>query len=322
MYFNDQSYGLEGYLENHGNGSNLYRGENFGQPRTLIPGDVLANGLEIAKEWSEEGDGGVGLHFTNGTKRVVAARVPLLLAGGEYGKYPIDLEVGDIFETGSVVLEQPNEYNTEDPQFEDSRREVELKLTGGFNGHKIGMPKDIVVALYSEAYPPSLETRFGSYVVDNVLKMGARARRNLPQYGRLDSQPELERVISVFDEISTLRSTAQSDRADYENTLGMLREQCEQLKGVELLISGRLEGRGGTLVHKDDPQSWVENMLVEVTSASVNNHDRQGNLLAQHQPFIEFYGRTVEGNESIAARIGVGEFGVSFEVPIEKNEPG
>jgi len=320
MYFGTKPYGLEGYIENHGDGSNMYRGEAFGQPQTLSPGDVLANGLEIAGECTEEGNGGVGLHFTDGTKRVVAARVPLLLAGGKSGKYPLDLEVGDIFETGCVVLAPPSEFDAEDPQFVDDRREVEVSITGGLSGHTIGIPKDLLVALHGEAYPPSVETRFGAFVVDNVLRMGARARRNLPQHGRIDNQPESDRVASVFDTISALRTTAQSEKAAYDNTLSLLKEQCEQLKGVELQITGRLQGRGGTRVYKDDPKSWVENMLVEVTSTSVNSYEGQGGLVAQHQPFIEFYGRSVEGDESVGAWIGVGEFGVTVEDPNTPNE--
>lgn len=318
MYFGTKPYGLEGYIEHRGDGS-MYRGENFGQPRTLVPGDVLANGLEIAEGWSEEGNGGVGLRFTDGTQRVIAARVPLLLAGGEGGKYPLDLEVGDILETGCVVLAAPSEFDAEDPQFEDNRSEVEVSLTGGLSGHTIGIPKDLVVALHGETYPPSVETRFGAYVVDKVLKMGARARRNLPQHGRLDGQPESERVANVFDRISTLCTTAQREMTAYESTLGLLEEQCEQLKGVELLITGRLYGRGGTRVYEDDPQSWVEKVLVEVTSVNVKTFETHGGVMAQHLPFIEFYGRTVEGNELMGAWIGVGDFGVTVEDPNAKS---
>ena len=308
------SYGLEGHIESRG-GDNMYRGENFGQPRTLVPGDVLANGLEIAEKWSEGGNGGVVLRFTDGTKRIVASRIPLLLQGGECGKYPLELEVGDIFETGCVVLESPSVIALEDPEYEDSRREVEVTITGGLSGHAVGIPKDLVVALYNESYPPSPGTRFGSFVVDEVLGMGAKARSNLPQYGRLDSQPEVERVTSVFDKISDLRSAAQREKAVYDGTLGLLKEQCEQLKGVELLVTGRLQGRGGIRVYKDDPRSWVENMLVEVRSASVNTHEGPSSL----QPFIEFYGRSVEGDELVGAWIGVGEFGVTVEDPNAKN---
>ncbi|MCA9334099.1 hypothetical protein KC963_03550 [Candidatus Saccharibacteria bacterium] len=320
MYLGTKPYGLETHIENYGDGSNMLRGETFGQPRTLSPGDVLANGLEIAEHWSEEGNGGVGLHFADGTKRVVASRIPLLLAGGTNGKYPLDLEAGDIFETGCVVLASPTEVGAEDPQFEESRREVKVSITGGLSGHSFGVPRDLMVALHGEAYPPSIETKFGAFVVDNVLKMGARARRNLPNYGRLDEQSEAARVASVFDAIATLRTTAQDEKAAYEATLGLLREQCEQLKGVELLVTGRLQGRGATRVYKDDPRSWVEDMLVEVTSASVNTYEGHGGLVAQHQPFIEFYGRSVEGDELVGAWIGVGELGVTVSDPNAQSE--
>lgn len=116
-----------------------------------------------------------------------------------------------------------------------------------------------------------------------------------------------------------MRSAAQDERAAYEQTLGLLKEQCEQLKGVELLITGRLQCRGSTRVNKHDPQSWVENMLVEVTSAST--HTYEGHGAAQHQPFIKFQGRTVEGDELVGAWIDVGELGVSVADPNASNMP-
>lgn len=320
MYFGSKPYGLEVYLEHKGDGSNMYRGETFGQPRTLMPGDILANGLEIAESWSEEGNEGVGLHFTNGTMRIVAARIPLLLTGGVNGKYPSDLEVGDIFETADVVLAAPDEIDSADPRFEIDRREVEISITGGLCGHTIGMPKDLIVALTGEVYPPSTNTKFGQYVVEQVLKIGARARRNLPNYGRLDDQPEWERITSVFDKISTLQDIVKTEFAAYQKTLGQLKEQCQQLTGVELMITGLLYGRGGTRVYKDNPDAWVEDMLVEVSSASVNTDSTQGSLIAKHQPFIEIYGRTVDGDEQVSAWLDVGEFGVSFKDPNAPSE--
>ncbi len=73
-------------------------------------------------------------------------------------------------------------------------------------------------------------------------------------------------------------------------------------------------------MYKDDPKSWVENMVVEVTSASVNTYEGHGGLVAQHQPFIEFYGQSVEVGESVGAWIGVGEFGVTVKDPNAQNE--
>lgn len=319
MYFGTTPYGLEGHIKHYGG---MYRGEGFGQPRTLVPGDMLASGHEIAEEWLEGGNGGVCLIFADGTRRVVPARIPLSLSGGEPGKRPLDLIVGDILETGDVVLDPPRELDAEDPGFEGGRYEVEVVLTGGASGHSVSMPRDLFVAVHPEAYPPSTETRFGAFVVANVLKMGAKARRNLPQYGRLDYQSEPDRVAQVFGEISTLRATALAQKETYRDTLRLLGEQCELLKGVELLITGRLQGRNGTRVRKDDPMSRVVNMLVEVSSARVRSHEGEGGLVDQYVPFIEFTGWTIDDREMVVAWIGAGELGVSVEDPNTLSEHG
>jgi len=170
MYFGTKPYGLEGYIRNHGDGSNMYRGETFGQPRTLEPGDILANGLEIAEESYDAGNGSIGLIFVDGSRREVAARVPLLLQGEGRGKLPMQLEVGDIFATGCVVLTKPGVYEEDDPRFEQGRHEVDINITGGFDGHHIGVPNDLFIALYSETYPPSSDTTFGTFILANTLK--------------------------------------------------------------------------------------------------------------------------------------------------------
>ena len=185
MYFGTKPYGIEVYIENYGDGSNMLRSETFGQPRTLSPGDVLANGLEIAQNWSEEGNGRVGLHFTDGIKRIVAARIPLLLAGGTSGKSPLDLEVGDIFETGCVVLANPSQLDVRDPFYRENESEIGLTLPVGRLGRLIGVPKDLVIALSPETYPPSSETAFGAFVLRRTLSMHEGASRNLPKLGQL-----------------------------------------------------------------------------------------------------------------------------------------
>ena len=314
MYIGTKPYGLEGLIEHHGDGSNLYRGENFGQPRTLVPGDVLANGLEVASSWSEEGNGGIALDFTDGTKRVVPARIPLLLAGGVSGEYPFDMRAGDIFETGDVVLAKPTEFSPEDPIYEKDRREVELLISGGLSGHSVAVPKDIVIALHDEAYPPSIEKAFGAFVVEQTLKMGAKARKNLPDYGRLDKFPESARVASVFEEITNARRIASREYATYLRTIDRLTALCEGLKGVELLITGRLHGRGGTRVYEDDPRSLVENLLIEVSSARVNTYGVSGGSLPGDRPFIELVGWT-EDRDLLVAWLDVEKFGVTAKFP-------
>lgn len=185
MYFGSRPYGLEDYIRYHGDGSNMYRAETFGQPRTLHSGDVLASGLEVIERPYDAGNGGVGLFFSDGSKRCVPARIPLLLRGGTYGKLPMDLAVGDIFETGCVVLSEPGVYDVDDPRYEIGRHEVDINITGGFNGHRIGVPADLLIALHSEVYPPSADSILGAFVLERTLTMREVARQNLPKLGQL-----------------------------------------------------------------------------------------------------------------------------------------
>ncbi len=313
MYFGAVPYNLEGYIENFGDGSNMYRSDTFGQPRTLVAGDVLANGLELAGKPTDASNGGILLPFTDGINRRVAARIPLLFEGGTTGKLPNYLVVGDIFETGCVVLDTKGELVKDNPRYKDHAYEVGLVISGGLNGHQIEVPNDLIIALHDEIYPPSQKSLIGAFAIKRVLEMGARARRNLPNYGRLDSVPEPERLVGVFNEIATLRSKAQEERDTYHSTLAALNEQCIELRGVELLITGHLHGRGGVKVYDKDPQSLVEKLHIEVTSASVNSYEGYGGHLAQYLPFIEFQGRTIEEDEQVGAWLGVDKFGVTAE---------
>ncbi len=185
MYFGTEPYGLEDYIKYKGDGSNMYRGEGFGQPRALRIGDVLANGLEVAKIPYEAGNGGVGLTFTDRSSRRVPGRIPLLLENGERGKLPIDLSVGDIFETGCVVLANPGKLDINDPRYEQGGSEVGITITGGLGGHSIEVPHDLVIALNRETYPPFSDTVFGAFVLENTLRMHGAARQNLPKLGQL-----------------------------------------------------------------------------------------------------------------------------------------
>lgn len=298
----------------------MYRTEVSSQPRALQTGDVLANGLELATAWYEVGNGGVGLGFTDGTSRVVAARIPLLLKGGHFGKLPGELAVGDILETGDVVLAPSSPIDQDDVDWESSRHEVSITINGGLDGATIGVPEGLIIALSSESYPPSQDTAFGRFVVEQALSMGAKARRHLPFYGRLDGTPELERMRTVSENIEALRAKAQAERAVYNNTLAELNEQCKQLRGIELVITGRLQGRGNVVVYSNDPRSLVEDLPIEITSASVNAGENHGGLVARHVPFIEFQGRTIEDDEHVSGWLGVGEFGVTAVVP-EDQQP-
>ncbi len=180
MYFGKTPYGIEGYIEHYGDGSNMLRGQDFAQPRTLVPGDELANGWVVGEKLSGFSSS-VGVRFMNGEVRVVAPRIPLQLKGGAEGVYPGDLRTGQILQTGCVVLDAP--VPVDPVQWHADQEEVALKLTGGFKGHDVRVATDLPLAVYSEMYPPGPSSLLGAFTMDNVMRMDQEARSNLPQAG-------------------------------------------------------------------------------------------------------------------------------------------
>jgi hypothetical protein len=125
---------------------------------------------------------------------------------------------------------------------------------------------------------------------------------------------EMENPEAIFSAIAAVRGEAQAQREAYLESVREMQELCGQIRGVELLITGRLHGRGGTVVYRDDPLSVVEQLHVRVGSAQVNTYEGQGGLITKHLPFIAMTALTVEGNELICANLGIDEFGVSAEI--------
>jgi hypothetical protein len=183
MYFGTKPYGLEGYIRNHGDGSSMYRGEDFGQPNTIHDGDVLSNGWTIVGEPFEGGNGSVGLRFNNGEYRLVPARIPLQLVSDKPGVFPVELRTGHILQTGCVILDEPRGIGS--VEWHDGQDEVELKLTGGWEGHEITVPSDLAIAVFDEMYPPSSDTVLGAFALEQTLGMREVARQNLPKLGQL-----------------------------------------------------------------------------------------------------------------------------------------
>ena len=125
---------------------------------------------------------------------------------------------------------------------------------------------------------------------------------------------ELEKPSEVFDAIAALRRGAQAHREAYLQSVGEMNELCKQLRGVEVLITGRLHGIGGTTVNGDSPNSQVERLHVRIGSARVDTYEGHGELITRNTPFIDLTAWTVEANELVCARLGVGDFGVVAEV--------
>jgi hypothetical protein len=183
MYFGREPYGLEGYIRNHGDGSNMYRGKDFGQPRTLTMGDQLSNGWFVNTRPFEGFNGSIGLNFTNGESRLVPARIPLQLKSDKPGILPAELVTGRILQTGCVILDEPRKLGQ--VEWRDGQDEVEVKLTGGLEGHTMGVPSDLEIAVFDEAYPPKPDTQIGAFALERVMSMRETARQNLPKLGQL-----------------------------------------------------------------------------------------------------------------------------------------
>ena len=183
MYFGTESYGLEDYIKYHGDGSNLYRGETFAQPRTLKDGDILSNGWMVVGDLGSGFNGSPIVNFSNGLSRVIAPRLALQLLSDKRGVLPAHLRPGTILQTGCVVLDNPRLIGA--VNYRGDQEEVEITITGGREGHSIGVPYDIELAVFDEEYPPSPLTTLGAFALENTLSMNDIARRNLPQLGKL-----------------------------------------------------------------------------------------------------------------------------------------
>lgn len=183
MYFGTKPYDLEGYIRHHGDGSNMFRGKDFAQPRTLRDGDILSNGWRVVGE-PEQGFNDSGLiTFSNGLSRVIAPRLPLQLMSGGRGVLPGELRIGQILQTGCVILDTPKPLGSVERH--DGQDEVEIDITGGWEGHTVGVPSDIELAVFEEEYPPSSGTPLGAFALERTLGMREVARRNLPELGQL-----------------------------------------------------------------------------------------------------------------------------------------
>ena len=183
MYTGTQPYDLDTYITHHGDGSNFYRGEDFAQPQALRDGDTLSNGWQIAGDPFPAVNGSVGLTFTNGETRIVAPGLPLQLNSDRKGLLPGQLAAGHILETGCVVLAEPVAIGS--AGWHNGQQEVKVELTGGWEGHEVGTPDDLPLAVFDEVFPPSADTTLGSFALERTLGMHEIARRNLPQLGQL-----------------------------------------------------------------------------------------------------------------------------------------
>jgi hypothetical protein len=123
--------------------------------------------------------------------------------------------------------------------------------------------------------------------------------------------PEPQKLAEVFESLSTLRGTAQEERADYLRTVRAMGEECVKLRDAVLDISGTLHGRGGTTVYSGEPGAQVEGLLVRVGSARVVTHEGIIGFPKEHLPVVDITAWTLENDEMVCAWLGNGEYGVT-----------
>jgi hypothetical protein len=129
----------------------------------------------------------------------------------------------------------------------------------------------------------------------------------------------LENPLEVFTSIADTRETAQQRRAAYLESITTMGALCKQLRGVEVLLSGRIEGRSGARVRQDSPEATVDKLHVRIGDAKVETYESHGSHMDRFVPYISINAWSVEAGELICAQLGVGDFGVSVEL-IETTE--
>lgn len=146
-------FGYRG-IDNNGAGTidsnaNIERGNDFAQPMALKKNDVLANGQKLINDPRNTNDG-VSIIFKNNNKRYIPVRLPLQLGrSARNGVLPQDLQVGDILQTGCVVLAEPTETTGEKPYADtDDQYNIGISLSGGQRPQVIATPEDLYLARF------------------------------------------------------------------------------------------------------------------------------------------------------------------------------
>lgn len=173
-------------------GRNERRGETYAQPLTLKRGDELANGWQLRHDTINTIDG-ASILFRGNMKRYVPQRLPLQLghAAVAEGVLPYDLHVGDVLQTGDVILAEPEEIETDLP-FSDTEDQYNTRiyLSGGQRPQAIETPSDLYLARFGTLDDLSPDAAL-TYTVATKLKY---LRRSL-----------LEKSLNGFAFIDTIR---------------------------------------------------------------------------------------------------------------------
>lgn len=149
---------LEQYYEDRELPRNHYRTMEFAQPRDLQPGEELSNGWKIYQR-PRATEYGISLLFQDDRpERYISPRLPLQLKAFRpsdspdeplvklTGVLPQDLQVGDILQTGCVVV-APSEPAAPSRR-PNGQTEVVINLSGGQAVQGTGVPDDIELAVF------------------------------------------------------------------------------------------------------------------------------------------------------------------------------
>ena len=151
---------------------NEQREEAYAQPLALKRDDELANGWQLRHDTINTIDG-ASILFRGNMKRYVPQRLPLQLGhtaiAEGMGVLPYDLRVGDVLQTGDVVLAEPEKIETDLP-FSDTKDQYNTRiyLSGGQRPQPVATPSDLHLARFGTLNDLPPDAAFTRIVMDKL----------------------------------------------------------------------------------------------------------------------------------------------------------
>ncbi|GEM_PF-6865272 len=132
-----------------GSNQNIDRGDTYSQPMALKKNDELSGGQRLIHDPRNTNDG-VSILLKDDRKRYVPLRLALQLGDvTENAVLPQDLRVGDVLQTGCVVLAESVELTGEGPYCDTNDQfNVRISLSGGQRPQTIATPSDLYLARF------------------------------------------------------------------------------------------------------------------------------------------------------------------------------
>ncbi len=121
--------------------------------------------------------GGVRVNFDTREKRVVPGRIPLRLMSEVPGVPPKELKIGQVLESGCVVLDNPRHVGNNPERH--NQDEVGVALTHYKNGGFITMPSDLEVAVWGNLEDLDSSNMFGKFVLERLALLRRPVKENI-----------------------------------------------------------------------------------------------------------------------------------------------